>query len=197
MKTKEYAISLLAQGIPTGQVAAACGVDDSYISQLKADPEVQEAVAAQRADSAIEDCRFDSTLETAEMMALEKIEKNLPFANMGQALAAFRILNSARRRKDAFAQQETAVSVTVNLTLPATSLPAYISNDRNEIIEVEGQTMLTATPKSLDAILAARATNAQLPKTSELEKAATLLSNIQTPKVNIPRLPKGLTIHDL
>jgi len=29
MTPKEYAISLLAQGIQTSQVAAACGVDDS------------------------------------------------------------------------------------------------------------------------------------------------------------------------
>lgn len=183
MTPKDYAIQLIAQGIPTGQIAAACGVDDSYISQLKADPLVQEKVAALRAEHIIEDTNFDNTLERAEALALEKIEKTLPFANMGQALAAFRILNGARRRKDAFAQADHAVSINVSLTLPAASLPNYVTSRSGEIIEVDGKPMLTANQKSLDSILAARAEGKLLPKTSELEKAAARLENLKIPTV--------------
>ena len=194
MSPKEYAISLIAQGIPTSQVAAACGVDDSYISQLKADPEVQQRVAEARAEHAVTDAKFDDTLERAEALALEKIEKNLPFANMGQALAAFRILNGARRRKDQFAQTEHNVSVTVALTLPQAAIPRYITNTKNEIIEVEGQTMLSATPKTLDDILSARATGALLPKITELEKAANRLDTLSTPVMRTAkRLPPELS----
>ena len=194
MSPKDYAISLIAQGIPTSQVAAACGVDDSYISQLKADPEVQQRVAEARAEHAVTDAKFDDTLERAEALALEKIEKNLPFANMGQALAAFRILNGARRRKDQFAQTEHNVSVTVALTLPQAAIPRYITNTKNEIIEVEGQTMLSATPKTLDDILSARATGALLPKITELEKAANRLDTLSTPVMRTAkRLPPELS----
>ena len=194
MTPKEYAISLIAQGIPTSQVAAACGVDDSYISQLKADPEVQQRVAEARAEHVVADSQFDNTLERAESLALEKIEKNLPFANMGQALAAFRILNGARRRKDQFAQTEHNVSVTVALTLPQAAIPRYITNTKNEIIEVEGQTMLSATPKTLDDILSARATGALLPKITELEKAANRLDTLTAPVVRTAkRLPPELS----
>ena len=194
MSPKDYAISLIAQGIPTSQVAAACGVDDSYISQLKADPEVQQRVAEARAEHAVTDAKFDDTLERAEALALEKIEKNLPFANMGQALAAFRILNGARRRNDQFAQTEHNVSVTVALTLPQAAIPRYITNTKNEIIEVEGQTMLSATPKTLDDILSARATGALLPKITELEKAANRLENLSVPKSLVSRkLPPELS----
>lgn len=194
MTPKEYAISLIAQGIPTSQVAAACGVDDSYISQLKADPEVQQRVAEARAEHVVADSQFDNTLERAEALALEKIEKSLPFANMGQALAAFRILNGARRRKDQFAQTEHNVSVTVALTLPQTAIPRYITNTKNEIIEVEGQTMLSATPKTLDDILSARATGALLPKITELEKAASRLEHLSVPRSSISRkLPPELS----
>ena len=194
MSPKDYAISLIAQGIPTSQVAAACGVDDSYISQLKADPEVQQRVAEARAEHAVTDAKFDDTLERAEALALEKIEKNLPFANMGQALAAFRILNGARRRKDQFAQTEHNVSVTVALTLPQAAIPRYITNTKNEIIEVEGQTMLSATPKTLDDILSARATGALLPKITELEKAANRLDTLSAPVMRTAkRLPPELS----
>ena len=194
MTPKDYAVSLIAQGIPTSQVAAACGVDDSYISQLKADPEVQQKIAEARAGHAVADSQFDNTLERAEALALEKIEKNLPFANMGQALAAFRILNGARRRKDQFAQTEHNVSVTVALTLPQAAIPRYITNTKNEIIEVEGQTMISATPKTLDDILSARATGALLPKITELEKAANRLDTLSAPVIRIAkRLPPELS----
>lgn len=194
MTPKDYAISLIAQGIPTSQVAAACGVDDSYISQLKADPEVQQRVAEARAEHVVTDAKFDDTLERAEALALEKIEKNLPFANMGQALAAFRILNGARRRKDQFAQTEHNVSVTVALTLPQAAIPRYITNAKNEIIEVEGQTMISATPKTLDDILSARATGALLPKITELEKAANRLDTLSAPVMRTAkRLPPELS----
>lgn len=180
MTPKEHAINLLAQGIPTSQVAAAVGVSDSYISQLKADEEVQRQIAERQAAHSIADSNFDDTLERAEAMALEKIEKNLPFANMGQALAAFRILNSARRRKDEFVQKDTAVSVTVNLTLPANNIPKYITNQANEIIEVEGKTMISASAKTLDQILAARSgpDHKQLPQTTAVEKAAQVLGSL-------------------
>lgn len=180
MTPKEHAINLLAQGIPTSQVAAAVGVSDSYISQLKADEEVQRQIAERQAAHSIADSNFDDTLERAEAMALEKIEKNLPFANMGQALAAFRILNGARRRKDELIQKDTAVSVTVNLTLPANNIPRYITNQANEIIEVEGKTMLSASAKTLDQILAARSGSdtKQLPQTTAVEKAAQMLGSL-------------------
>jgi hypothetical protein len=189
MTPKEYAIQLLAKGIPTSQVAAAVGVDDSYVSQLKADPEVQQQIAALQATHSVADSNFDDTLERAEALALEKIEKNMQFATLGQALAAFRVLNGARRRKDALITPDNITSVTVNLTLPANSIPQYITNSRSEIVEVEGKTMLSATPKTLDQILAARADDRglALPQTTAVEKAAQMLESIRLPARQAPR----------
>jgi transcriptional regulator with XRE-family HTH domain len=199
MTPKEYAIELLAKGIPTSQVAAALGVDDSYISQLRADEDVQAMIAAKQAAHSEADCKFDETLERAEMLALEKIEKNMQFATLGQALAAFRILNGARKRTDPIVHPDSPVSVTVNLTLPATALPQYITNSKSEIIEVEGKTMISASPKTLDQILAAKAVGrTALPQTTALEKAANTLDRITTPARQAPRrLPKELSAENL
>jgi hypothetical protein len=196
MTPKEYAIELLAKGIPTSQVAAAVGVDDSYISQLKADPEIQAQIASKQAATSIADSKFDETLERAEALALEKIEKNMQFATLGQALAAFRVLNGARRRNDALVTADNITSVTVNLTLPASSIPQYVTNNKAEIVEVEGKTMISATPKTLDSILAARAADKglALPQTTSIEKAANLLESIKTPARQAPRrLPSVLS----
>ena len=180
--TKEHIISLLSQGISAAQVAAACGVSESYVSQLRSDPELNELITSNSIAKTEADTKFDTTLERAELMALEKIEKNLPFANMGQAMAAFRILNSARKRADAFAiTADQSTNITVNLTLPAAAAAKYVVNTSNEIVEVEGQTMITATAKSLDSLLAQRSSGKlQLPAAVSLNKAATLLSNINT-----------------
>lgn len=196
---KDQAIALIVQGLSTSQIAAACGVDDSYISQLRADPAVASAAAAAGVELTLADMQFDSKLEKAENMALEKIESGLRFANMGQALQAFRILNGAKKRKDTGVVPGTApgVSVTVNLTLPASVLTNYVTNSSNEIIEVEGKTMISATAKSLDQILAARAGTTQsaaLPQLTGLERAAMKLDGLRPPVYRAPRrLPTELS----
>lgn len=193
--TKDQAIALLCQGLSTSQIAAACGVSDSYISQLRAEPEVAAKVAASQADLTIADMQFDSRLERAESLALERIEKSIGFANMGQALAAFRILNGAKKRKEHLPGTDSpGLTVNVNLMLPASSVPRYVTNSANEIIEVEGKTMVSATPKSLDKILLERAEKAgNLPAVTHVEKAAAKLETLRPPAFRTPRtLPSAL-----
>ena len=182
---KEQIISMLAQGIPTSQIAAALGVDDSYISQLKADPEVQQQVAEQAAAVTLKDMEFDELLESAEEKALERIEKNIHFANMGQALAAFRVLNGAKKRREAsLTALSGTTAVTVNLTLPAINVVNYTTNRNNEIVEVEGKTMISASVRSLDSILAQRAGDRQaaLPRVTDIEQAAARLDQLAPPR---------------
>lgn len=194
MIDKQTVVHYLVQGIPTSQIAAAVGCDESYISQLKADPEIQSQIAAQSAAATVRDSDFDETLERAEELALGKIEKSLQFANMGQALSAFRILNTARRRKDG-PVVNGGVTVNVTLTLPANALPRYVTNSNNEIVEVEGKTLVSATPRSLDAALAKKAGTALTPQVTALEKAATRLGALTPlPPARARTLPIGLSV---
>lgn len=194
MIDKDYVIRLLAQNVPTAQIAAAVGCDPSYISQLKQEDSVRDAVAAHQSETLIEDINFDDILARAEQLALERIEKTLPFANMMQSMAAFKILNSARRRNDVQQSVQTVTqNLTVNLTLPAAAMPRYITNGKNEIIEVEGQTMISATPKSLDAILLAKSGVAESQKpVAALNRAAVRLGALSQPLDRSPRkLPQS------
>lgn len=182
MTPKDQIIELLSAGVPTSQIAAAVGCTDSYVSQIRADPEVQAFLATKAVAVTAKDVAFDTALESAETMALQKLEKGLQFANFSQALAAFRVLNSARKRQDKFAQTDNAgTTINVNLTLPVNAMPRYTLSGKNEIIEVEGQTMVTATPKSLDQILQARAAGLALPNSTAIERAATMLESMITP----------------
>lgn len=201
MTPRERIIELLACNVPTSQIAATVGCSDSYVSQLKSDPEVQTHLATLGVAAATKDIAFDKTLERAEELALHKLEKNLAFANFGQALAAFKVLNSARRRKDAFTPVDTGgTTINVTLTLPANAVPKYTVNAKAEIIEVEGQTMLTATAKSLDSILLARAAKTaealNMPTVTTIERAASMLGSLTQPtqaKAPVRRLPLALS----
>lgn len=180
-------LHLLAGGLKTSEIATACGCSDSYVSQLRqtheeqisaiklANSEKQNAKAQKQED----DFRFDTLLERAEQLALERIERNLPMANFGQSMAAFRILNSARRRNDVNVVTTETVNVTVNLTLPQNTVPQYVTNQKNEIIEVEGKTMLSATMAQLPALTKRQESIA-------LTKASERLDNLRIP-IKTPR----------
>jgi hypothetical protein len=182
-QAKDTIIDLLAQGVPTSQIALAVGCTDAYISQLKADPEVQEILADKASGRIKKDSAFDTKLETAEELALARIEAGLQFANLGQAVGAFRILNGAKRRKDAHATDNSSgTTINVTLTLPAAALPRYTLNGKNEIVDVEGKTMIAATPKSLENMLRDRAQLAvAVEAPAEQAKTSMLLGNLTVP----------------
>lgn len=179
MVDKTRVASFLAQGVGVTEIALAVGCDPSYITQLKTDPEVVTLITEHRAAMTAEDVAFDATLERSEQRALEQVEAKLPFANFGQSLQAFKVLNSARKRRDG--PEDNASNVTtVVLVLPERHLPKYITNQSNEIIEVEGRTMITATPKSLEKTLESKENSPALVRHQEnsMAKASKLIGGL-------------------
>jgi hypothetical protein len=205
MSAKDRIIALLKAGVAPSQIADSVGCDPSYVSQIKNDPEIAPEIAAARLENIEEDLAHDDLLEKAELKALKRIDQAINHANLGQALAAYKVLNAAKKRTDPAAgnANQPNVAVTVSLQLPATLMPHYVKNANNEIIEVEGRTMVTATPKSLDALLAERATNSgvrtnpEAPLLSDLTKAANILEGLETvkaaPRSKPHRLPAVLS----
>lgn len=157
MSAKNQIFELLCQGVSPAQSAAALGVSESYVSQLLADPDFSLAVSEQRAKLSENDLDFDKKLQDVELLYLERIEQKAPTANLQQSIQAFKVINSARKRKDIAApSSQSATGVVVNITLPTVAIPQFITNAKNEIVEVEGQTMISATPSKLDEILQAK-----------------------------------------
>jgi transcriptional regulator with XRE-family HTH domain len=175
MAVKESAQELLALGLAPSQVANTLGVTESYISQLMANEDFAAEVQAHRVEASQKNLKYDARLNKIEEGFLNRIEEKLPMANLGQSLQAFRVLNNAKRRKESEQTQHgSQISQVVHITLPATMIPQFIKNANNEIIEVEGQTMISATPKGLENILAKR-TQAALPAPTNEEVLATHL----------------------
>lgn len=197
MIDKPTVVRYIAQGLSTSQIAGAVGCDESYISQLKADPEIQQQVQAQLAEATVKDVNFDDLLETAEEKALRRIDASIAFAPLPQALAAFRVLNSARRRKDGPAVAPSTTTVNVVLTLPENAIPRYVVNSSNEIVEVEGRTMATATPAALNNILQSNGVTSDkiaAAQSKALEQAAARLSSLSIIQRRQPRTLSSLSV---
>lgn len=194
--TRNQALQLLAQNVAPSQVAAALGVTESAISQLLSQEDFSAELEQVRVAATAEDLKYDDRLDTAESDALSNIEGKLRFANMQQSLQAFKILNTARRRKESrVAAQQTGGGVVVNITLPTAIVPQYVTNPKNEIIEVEGKTMVSASPTRMEEILVAR--NGGAHKTvsigiTKMERAAQTLELVNpTPaKATVKRVPR-------
>lgn len=184
MAVRESALELLAQGIPASQVAGTLGVSESYVSQLLGDEDFGSQLQATRTEAAQADLDYDKKIDTAESLYLQRIEDKAGFANLQQSLQAFRILNSAKRRKDSRVQAPGInIGQIINITLPVASIPDYKINNQSEIVEVEGKTMLSATPKRLEEIMAARNGERpavlQLPGVTKVERAASVLQKLE------------------
>lgn len=184
MAAKDQALQLLSQGLTVSQVAGILGVEDSYISQLMQNEDFSTAVVAARQQASAEDLAYDEKLDKAEEVFLERIEEKSRLANLQQSMQAFKILNSAKRRKDRGVAPAAGVHATiVNITVPAAIAPRFIMNQQSEIVEVEGQTMISATPKGLDTLVSARklAQVEQLAEQRKQEQNARALQHLEAP----------------
>lgn len=172
MQAREGLLELLAQGVSPVQAAAAVGVTESYVSQLLSDEDFAADVESRKVARTEQDLKYDQKIDAAEEVFLDNIERKASFANLQQSLHAFKVLNGAKRRKDSrVGAGSSGPAVVVNLVLPAQFIPQHVINANNEIVEVDGRTMVSAAPKKLEEMVQRR--NPQLleaPKPPEFQE---------------------------
>lgn len=152
-RTEQLIIERLGQGWKQVEVARNLGVDESYVAQIAGDPDNAEEIRSKLAAVAEEHTKFDGTLDRTEEQFLMNIERRAKMSNMKESLMAFKILNSAKRRRDTMQAPKQETGVTVNITLPVSASVSYLTNAQSEIVEVEGRTMVSARPGQLEQIM--------------------------------------------
>jgi hypothetical protein len=141
MVDTERVAQLLASGIAAGAVAEAVGCDPSYISQLTARPEFSERIAHHKANRVLANAAKDSKIEDLEQLALNKLERLLPMeSNATRVAKIFQVLNSARKSNDTPTGQTTGTTVTLNL--PEAATVHFKLTQDNQVIEIEGRSMV-------------------------------------------------------
>lgn len=172
---KDRIIELLGRGIQAPAVALAVGCDESFISQIMSAPENVERVQALKAANFEKFTDLDDTLDQAEGLALSRVAQLIPFASrLGEAVAAYRVLNSAKRKTGGAADAITmSPSTIVNINLPESARVAMTMDANRQVIEVDGRPLLTMPSKNLANLLEARRATQllemQIPKTLEMQ----------------------------
>lgn len=141
---EEKIIELASAGVPNSVIANTVGCDPSYVTQILSKEENQERVREARAAKAAEGIEHDTKIEKAERQALDKVLTLLPMqTDVMKVTRVFQVLNQAKRSNDhgmlPTGQQAGAV---VTLNLPAAAQVHFRLTSDQQVIEVEGRSMV-------------------------------------------------------
>lgn len=151
---RDKIIGYLAAGVSQSAAAQAAGVSDGYVSQLLELEEVREAVAVKKAGRLEQAIEVDAQIEHGEKLALQQIVRKLgsPLTPLKEAVQAFSVLNSARKKADEGAGNQAGAVDTITIVLPRAAKTMIQINTDNQIIEVNGRTTAPLPSKALPAM---------------------------------------------
>lgn len=156
---KEQVKELLGSGLGPEVVASAVGCDVSYISQLLSDEAFASEVATLRTVALTANSKRDLSLNAIEDKLITKlseaVEENA-FYKPKDLLHAVAVINRAVRRGAPVSHAGAVVNTVIQLQLPAPVIQRFITSRTNEVIEVDGNTMVTMPAHQLLRNLAAR-----------------------------------------
>lgn len=148
--SKERVLKLLGSGLSNDAVATAVGCEHSYISQLMAEEDFKEKVLELRSVALTAATERDRKADSLEERALDKLEGMLDWIHKpADMLKFFQVLNAAKRRGTTATDNLVINQQIVNLQLPAVALQKMVIDGRGEVVEIDGQSMLTMQPATL------------------------------------------------
>lgn len=144
---KDKIIEMLGAGVTPVQVALACGVSESYISQLLADEHVEAQVKALRVEKAAAYVEHDAQLDSDEEVVRRKVRRNIDdgFLKPMELLKHFQVLNAARRKSEGAGTAQVPTSTIVQLHLPTAAAVQFKMTVDKQVVEIDGRAM-TAMP---------------------------------------------------
>lgn len=148
---KDKIVELLGAGVAPSAVAAATGVEASYVSQVAA--EYGEEISAKRATKATEHVAHDATLDALEDRALQKLGRLMDTViDPMKIVGVFKTLNGAKRRSEAAIQTPQPAEI-VSIELPAMARTVIKVSTANQVIEVDSRPMITMQAKGVEELL--------------------------------------------
>lgn len=176
MIDKERAKKLLGVGVPAELVASTLGCEPSYISQLMSEDTFREEVITLRVASMTAASERDATADSIEDLLLDKLKNSLDFIHKpADILRTYVAINNAKRRGAGLQHGQTVNNVVVQLTLPLAVQQKFVTNALGEVVEVDGQTMVTMPPAQLLRNLAEQKESTNAIQAEELRRLAARL----------------------
>jgi len=148
--TAGRALELLGNGVNAESVAAALGVTPSYISTLIADEEFTTQLVTLKYEKLSKHNERDDKYNSIEDKLLEQLESLRPLMMRPmEVLRAIQVVNAAKRRGAASPDSIVNKQALVQLTMPIQLVQKFTTNINNQVVEVEGQELVTIDSKSL------------------------------------------------
>lgn len=173
--TDKKALQLLGSGALPSQVAAALGVDPSYISQLLADSEFSRQVTEIRFNALIEHNLRDKSLDSLEDQLIKKLGDIIPYMHKpSEIIHAFTRINQAKRRGSSAPEQTIQQQTIINLNLPTQILQHFAVNAQNQVIRAGQQDLITVQSGRMPQLIN------QLPALKDSRDVETIPSRAET-----------------
>lgn len=142
--TRERALALLSTGVPAEQVAAACGVTPSAISQLCAQDDFSQELSSARFENLSKHNVRDSKYDTIEDALVDKLQDMLPMMMRPmEVLKSIQVINSAKRRGQSADSAVTAQQTVVQIVMPTIVVNRFTANAQNQVVIAGGQDLST------------------------------------------------------
>lgn len=157
---RERIQKLLSLGLPRPTIAASTGCTEGYISQLMAEPEFAESVAAAlAANLEAQSTRIDK-VENIRTSLLDKLEKTVAMSyKPSDLMTAARTLQTLSEMRTGREGSQLATSApptqVVQLNIPTFALSNFTINGNAEITSIDGRNMATMTAAQLQQLAGA------------------------------------------
>lgn len=143
---------LLGSGLSNEVVASAVGCSAAYVTQLMADEEFAAGVVTLRTQNLTADSARDRVASTIEDSLLDKLKEMIESGQIykfNDVLRAYAIVNKAVRRGVQAGASLTVNNTVVNLMIPEKVVRTFTTNAQGEVVDVEGQTLVTMPAHTL------------------------------------------------
>lgn len=150
--TADQIKELLGVGLSNDVVASATGVSVSYISQLMSDQTFADEVSTLKILSLTANTKRDNSLDSLEDKLITKVHSIIDDQLIYKPLDVVRtlvLINAMKRRGAPVKENPHINNVTVNLTMPTQLTRQFTITSQGEVIEAEGQTLVSMPASSL------------------------------------------------
>ncbi len=176
-------IELTSRGYAPAIVASACGITTTEVLELLSLPEVREQVSALRLTTAVRHVEQDTSIDSLETAALEKMHKLLPFiTDPMKALRVYQVANAAVRKAPTSQTSNDNRAPTVVINLPAHAALQFRMSTDKQIVEVDGRSVATLPSNVLAKRLVEQQTTRQI---TDSASAEAMLAGLISPTVQV------------
>lgn len=151
-------LNYLCGGATPQQAASACGVDESYISQLKSEEDFQIQVAEKLSKDFEVAIKIDENYTEVEKVLSERLKSLIGYMTNADQVARILKTVSAIPKK---VQQRIPLNAEVNgtsiapvsLAIPIVAKNVFIVNPNSEVVKLNGKELVTLNSTSMDSLL--------------------------------------------